>query len=1250
MISVFLFVIFREIILNNALDLPLCEDFQQYSAIQNCSGGYRLKTFHTKPGMSCKPKEPERVNCECKKEDFVATYSECKEGKRLKTLHRITDCLGSIDPPEEVPCECTKNDVAVSYGPCNGTRDVYFNYKKSCDSTNLPLLDPLLNVKCDFSCKENEFYDITLKKCKVCDPGTYAKDFSLNYADWSSIPKEFILEHDEEATDWKPAGSAVITGTQPSNSSTYLSLDVDIVAEKGYVEFSFECYKLQFDENGLIFFIDDNVAGSDAVELLTSNEWKELRYNLPFGHHRLTWMYKSGMFASDDSEGARIRWIKIVGTHYLLTSCAPCPPGTTSTNGICQKCPVNTYAAGEASTSCKPCENSSLYSVPGADKCRPKRMCTVKDFLVNYGPCILRENIDSEEKEVALKAKGANLRKNKERWERKKTFSWIEPSQCDPDLNGSKKLPPEKWVSCVPCNPGTYRLSPKEAQHSFHSASESNSRRNNFVYVNSEGETMFSENEEATSLCHPCPSGTYRGDEEDDAYDFDEDDEEEGQKEGREEIDDGAESCKVCPAGHKTPRTMYIKHLDTLDKNSFNTSCSSDIGEPSDCATAGWVPVPKGGVISGHYHKGPVQVRLELKTQLSNQYSRGIVEFAFSAVLKENSYFKVYSESNLPFVMNASTLKDREDKAIRMYLNEDDKKVVFVFVKGAATKQKKEDEDGHIGLTDEQWNPSDEFVWIKYITLHGIENATGGATSCEKCPAGYYAAQGAEECEPCEPGTAADTTQIGATCPKCPKGTYTSRYAQEKCLPCGDFTDSYPEDKPTECRPRKCGFDTVFSKEAEEEMKKKEKLPAVKFDFRDLGGNDTVIGPIKALDPDEGDFYINFCSKEGLKNVCSVKKEGEEGHDQIPPSLICQVNKKKKMSFGWGSMVGFKFNQPVSSSIIPIKSFSLKKFLKSKLFKPSATSLPESSVDVSFYDGQLCFEQRGNDLSNEQMHFDLPSSYKINYDFRSASSISSIRNRVARSHSLIPKPSLSSSSLSNHTSNAAAQFVPSRAILRMLCVPGLVEGVPEQVRSFSTLPVVMMSNDGSVEYSETDSNSPQHPAAIPLGAKRCTRLFEWKTDYGCRMCQEEDYEIVHTECVDKKQFVTKQLKEGVKCSTLREGSVLGHPRHEVECEMPVVKLSFWQAMSVAFSVLVVVLGIIVLVIVLCKRNKKLRYQLLQSEHSKLPFGSTSMMEDFQSHDTAYRIEEDEQSQDENTNLFEDNVQKDEKKEQPSLME
>ena len=77
-----------------------------------------------------------------------------------------------------------------------------------------------------------------------------------------------------------------------------------------------------------------------------------------------------------------------------LTSCYPCPRGSTSAAGVtCTVCPTGTYAPGSGSAQCFPCAKGT-YSTPAGEACMAKECA--KSTKGGKGKRSLREEVEEE--------------------------------------------------------------------------------------------------------------------------------------------------------------------------------------------------------------------------------------------------------------------------------------------------------------------------------------------------------------------------------------------------------------------------------------------------------------------------------------------------------------------------------------------------------------------------------------------------------------------------------------------------------------------------------------------------------------------------------------------------------------------------------------------------------------------------------------------------------------------------------------
>ncbi|KAK2961175.1 putative Endosome/lysosome-associated apoptosis and autophagy regulator 1 [Blattamonas nauphoetae] len=332
---------------------------------------------------------------------------------------------------EDLP-DCSPDHIRVAYGECrdNGTRTLSFFYSDKCKTTeSTPVLTPLFNISCSLKCKEGQYFDYTNKSCSDCPAGATADYYTVTYDDWTTIPSNFVLSQDGGAGPWVGFGSALRSPYLGDlGESSRVTLDVDILLDEGEISFEYENARSPYQQSYLFLLID----GSFVDHFFESQNFTKFSQNLNFGRHTITWVYEcNGEYSCRGDDAARIRNIKIVGQHYLVTHCEKCQPGTYSKGGKCLKCPRNTFTDKEAQMECTACE-SNQYSLPGSTKCKKLDKCTKEHTTASFGPCEMRDG----------------------KFMHQKTYSWIEPKICDSE---GVAIPAPEFTECPGCGPGQFR-------------------------------------------------------------------------------------------------------------------------------------------------------------------------------------------------------------------------------------------------------------------------------------------------------------------------------------------------------------------------------------------------------------------------------------------------------------------------------------------------------------------------------------------------------------------------------------------------------------------------------------------------------------------------------------------------------------------------------------------------------------------------------------------------------------------------
>jgi len=136
------------------------------------------------------------------------------------------------------------------------------------------------------------------------------------------------------------------------------------------------------------------------------------------------------------------------------------------------------------------------------------------------------------------------------------------------------------------------------------------------------------------------------------------------------------------------------------------------------------------------------------------------------------------------------------------------------------------------------------------MIIHGFKItgvASGGASECSPCPAGYFSIQSSAVCSACPIGTYSN--EGSSSCSLCPDGTFSTQQATSMCTPCGPGTISTPN---------RLGCDNLgctFSPRSD-----------VVFNLSSLQTVDDMYGPI--WDIKNHAFYLNPCRTEHSNRTC----------------------------------------------------------------------------------------------------------------------------------------------------------------------------------------------------------------------------------------------------------------------------------------------------------------------------------------------------------------------------------------------
>ena len=199
------------------------------------------------------------------------------------------------------------------------------------------------------------------------------------------------------------------------------------------------------------------------------------------------------------------------------------------------------------------------------------------------------------------------------------------------------------------------------------------------------------------------------------------------------------------------------------------------------------------------------------------------------------------------------------------------------------------------------------------------------------------------------------------------------------------------------------------------------------------------------------------------------------------------------------------------------------------------------------------------------------------------------------------------------------QYLETTLTINVTCVQGIGVGQPlpaKQTRRILYLDDYVLPAEPTVSSFHSRSNKPSNfsPSRLSRRSSRYSTslhhnndthpqrkqleyVIEWKSEYGCRVCQPDDYEDVNTSCVDGYHMVGRVLKDGVICS-----GALPDSRHQESCTMPnsgKFGLTWIMIISISVGFTVFVAFLSICIFCLLRKYKKLNYQILQMENMKL---------------------------------------------------
>jgi len=245
-----------------------------------------------------------------------------------------------------------------------------------------------------------------------------------------------------------------------------------------------------------------------------------------------------------------------------------------------------------------------------------------------------------------------------------------------------------------------------------------------------------------------------------------------------------------------------------------------------ECGTAGW-RLLSDDIDSGIGHGSIADVVLQVDTVLE---TAGLATWNFSIVCKDYCRMQ-FIDANVSggtksyYATNATK---EGPYSYTMHLARGEHKIQVVFSK----------------YVESVFTHRENRMIIHGFNITGV--ASGGASSCAPCPAGYFSIQSSSECSPCPAGTYSE--EGSSTCSICPEGTYSKDIAVASCKACGPNTRSQPDR--LDCDEMGC----TYSPRA-----------AVVYNLSALQ-SDEMYGPI--WDVKGHAFYLNPCQKQHSNRSC----------------------------------------------------------------------------------------------------------------------------------------------------------------------------------------------------------------------------------------------------------------------------------------------------------------------------------------------------------------------------------------------
>ncbi|XP_065829270.1 endosome/lysosome-associated apoptosis and autophagy regulator family member 2-like isoform X2 [Oscarella lobularis] len=359
---------------------------------------------------------------------------------------------------------CTEADYVFEYTECktDGSRwRVSVPKENGACLGGEPPAPPIKGQPCDFTCGPGTYLQKEGdQECHLCPPGEYSLGGGVRYDDWDVVPEEFSQKTVRSfdfaveglncnGTKWVPWGDYI--EAMGKDCAAQLILNVQLIT-KGKMAVVYQ-YPASASMFKILRSSDQCVSNNDLFHQLSNQDdnfettyltdgnslddetWRTEEISLSSGKNQIIFQVDFyGMIYGNDINDrmVKIKSIEINGVAYS-SSCAPCPPGTHSSDegaSKCDVCPKDTHAPTKRSSKCLPCNSTTHYAPAGSVNCTRRKPCTKQDYFSTHTPC-------------------------DEKGQTRMMYKWVEPRVCRFDVKGSVSLPSsEQATVCPPCNPG----------------------------------------------------------------------------------------------------------------------------------------------------------------------------------------------------------------------------------------------------------------------------------------------------------------------------------------------------------------------------------------------------------------------------------------------------------------------------------------------------------------------------------------------------------------------------------------------------------------------------------------------------------------------------------------------------------------------------------------------------------------------------------------------------------------------------